>query len=165
MRNQFESIFRGLFPLLWLYAWKITKNKEESEDIAIQAMSKVWDKVDNFNTELELKKYAYLTAKTGSINYINKQKAKNRYKRNALHTETEIDNSIELITYRMAVLDSISSKIEQLPPKCRQIFTLCYLHGKSRQDVAVYLNVSIDTVNSQCRIAINKLKTLLNIKQ
>jgi RNA polymerase sigma-19 factor, ECF subfamily len=158
---EFKIIFNELFPLLWRYSWNITKDKEESEDIAIQSMCSVWDNISNFKTVLELKKYAYVTTKNASVNSVTKLKSKYKYI-SQLSEGVQYHDEIEMLTYKAALIERIYEKINSLPPKCRQILNLCYLEGKTRQKVAEELNISIDTVNSQCRIAINKLKSFIN---
>jgi RNA polymerase sigma factor (sigma-70 family) len=157
---EFKNVFNELFPLLWRYSWNITKDKEESEDIALQSMANVWSSLSNFNTVLELKKYAYVTTKNASINHVTKIRSKYKYI-SQLSEGVQLTEEIEMLTYKAALIERIYEKINSLPSKCRQILNLCYMEGKSRQKVAEELNISIDTVNSQCRIAINKLKIFI----
>jgi len=162
IQTDFKTIFHELFPLLWRYSWNITKDKDESEDIALLSMVKVWDNLQNFNTVLELKKYAYVATKNESLNYLSKVRVQSKYI-SQLNEGIEDKDGIEVLTYRAALIERIYDKINSLPPKCRQILNLCYLQGIPRHKVAADLNISIDTVNTQCRIAINKLKSFINI--
>jgi RNA polymerase sigma-70 factor (ECF subfamily) len=160
--DQFKNLYYEMFPLLWRYSWKITKDKDESEDIATQSLIGVWDKLSDFNSDLEVKKYAYTIAKNASINFIQKQKTKNKYITHLGQTVSYDPNEIEIITYQAALLDRVHHEIENLPPKCKQIFKLCYIHNKSRNETAEILNLSTDTVNTQCQIALKKLRIFLD---
>jgi RNA polymerase sigma-70 factor (family 1) len=155
----FKQLFDELFHHLWLYSWKITKDKNEGEDIALQSFAKMWEKVEDFSTVLELKKYVYVTAKNASINYLNKRRSQKKYQLHLTYSsEAEQANEIEMLTYRAALIERLYKEVENLPPQCRETFKLCYFERIPRSEVAQRLNVTIDTVNSQCQIAMKKLR-------
>ena len=157
----FKELFNELFHHVWLYSWKITNDKYESEDIAIQTFAKLWENVNIFSSVNELKKYAYVTAKNSSINYLNKLKAQRNYQHHLPNiSEEEEPNAIEILTYRTAIIERLYEEVEKLPTQCKQTFKLCYFEKKSRSEVAQQLNVSVDTVNTQCQIALKKLKAV-----
>jgi RNA polymerase sigma-70 factor (family 1) len=157
----FKELFNDLFHHVWLYSLKITNDKYESEDIAIQTFAKLWENVTIFNSVNELKKYAYVTAKNSSINYLNKLKAQRNYQHHLTNlSEVEEANAIEILTYRTALIERLYEEVEKLPTQCKQAFKLCYFEKKSRNEAARQLNVSVDTVNTQCQIALRKLKAV-----
>lgn len=89
-----------------------------------------------------------------------KIRSKNKYI-SQLSEGVQDSYEIEILTYRAALIERVYEKINSLPQKCRQIINMCYLQGMARHKVAEELNISIDTVNTQCRIAINKLKPFI----
>ena len=158
----FKQLFDELFHHVWLYSWKITNDKYESEDIALQSFAVLWENVQGFNSVNELKKYVYVTAKNASLNYLKKIKTKQKYQDHLAASPGEVEeaNAIEILTYRAALIERLYKEVENLPPQCRETFKLCYFERIPRSEVAQRLNVSIDTVNSQCRIALVKLKAV-----
>lgn len=157
----FKRLFDDLFHHVWLYSWRITRDKDESEDIAIQSFARVWEKVQDFNSVNELKKYVFVTAKNASINYLHKLKTQKRYQDYLAHVpEAEEANAIEILTYRAALIERLYQEVENLPTQCRETFKLCYFEKIPRNEVAKRLNVTIDTVNSQCQIAMRKLRAV-----
>jgi len=158
----FKQLFDELFHHVWLYSWKITNDKYESEDIALQSFAVLWEHVQNFNSVNELKKYVYVTAKNASLNYLNKLKTKQKYQAHVAASPEEVEeaNAIEILTYRAALIERLYKEVENLPAQCRETFKLCYFERIPRSEVAQRLNVTIDTVNSQCQIAMKKLKAV-----
>ncbi|OQP59116.1 hypothetical protein A3860_38775 [Niastella vici] len=158
----FKQLFDELFHHVWLYSWRITNDKYESEDIALQSFAVLWENVQGFNSVNELKKYVYVTAKNASINYLNKQKTKQKYQHHVAASPEEVEeaNAIEILTYRAALIERLYQEVENLPPQCRETIKLCYFEKVSRNEVAQRLGVSIDTVNSQCQIGMKKLKAV-----
>jgi RNA polymerase sigma factor (sigma-70 family) len=160
--DEFKELFNELFPHVWRYSWKITKDKDEGEDIAIGSMCAAWEKINDFGTVLEFKKFVYTSARNSSINYLYKNKSKNAYNKHlTLSTDPEQAADIEFLTYQSALLERLHKEIDRLPTKCREVVRLCYLEGITRSEVAKRLGLTIDTVNSQCLIAIKKLRIIL----
>ena len=61
---------------------------------------------------------------------------------------------IELEFYR-----EIFATLKSLPPNCRKIFEMIYLHGKSYEQISQELNLTESTVRSQ------KARALMLIRQ
>lgn len=55
----------------------------------------------------------------------------------------------------------LSKAIDALPEKCREIFIKNKIEGKKQKEIAMELNISVNTVETQMGIAYKKLKTEL----
>ena len=51
--------------------------------------------------------------------------------------------------------------MDNLPPKCKEIFILGCVEGLSYKDVAEQLGVSVNTVKTQVKVAYNKIRSEL----
>jgi len=56
----------------------------------------------------------------------------------------------------------IQSGIDDLPPRCREIFILNRRSGLTYQEIAEYLEISINTVNTQMGRALKSLRDHLS---
>mgnify|MGYP000456328321 FL=1 len=104
--------------------------------------------------------YAYLcrSVKNSCINYHLRKKVEERYRQEMLMTEAdEEDNFEELYARLQAVMD-------KLPPKCREIFILGCVESMSYKEIADQLNISINTVKTQMKVAYKKIKDELDDK-
>lgn len=61
----------------------------------------------------------------------------------------------ELLEKRIKKMKDI---IEILPPKCKKIIKLNKIDGKKYSEIAELMNISVKTVESQMRIAFNKIR-------
>lgn len=52
----------------------------------------------------------------------------------------------------------LEQAVYSLPPKCRQVFLMCRVDGKSYADVAAELNISSRTVESHMRKALDHIR-------
>lgn len=155
-----KALFDDIFHRAWFYSWKITGDKYESEDIALRAFVKTWEKMNDFSVMKEMIKYLYIVVQNGSLAYIRKTKIKRKYENHILHTEKDatIDDNLDAIKKEVFLMERLYEEIEKLPPQCKAMFKLYYIDKVSRKEIAQKLNVTVDTVNNQCRNAVIKLK-------
>lgn len=55
-------------------------------------------------------------------------------------------------------LKSLHKAIEELPPKCREVFTLYYFEEKKNTEIALQCNISIRTVETHIYHALKLLQ-------
>ena len=80
----------------------------------------------------------------------------NQYKKNraTIFLEQKYFNSLEKVTVNRdenlldKAIERISLEIQELPPKCKEVFLLSRKEGLTNIEISDYLNVSIKTVES-----------------
>jgi RNA polymerase sigma-70 factor (ECF subfamily) len=76
------------------------------------------------------------------------------------NTETTEQSVLHTIVETETVKEIIHT-LDRLPPKCRQVFTLFFLHGKSYKEIADELHLSPHTVRNQKQRAIRLIKKII----
>ena len=61
-----------------------------------------------------------------------------------------------------ALVKVVNQAIEQLPEKCREIFSLSRKEGLSYKQIAERLGISVKTVETQISIALKRIRELLS---
>lgn len=155
----FNFFFREYYAALSYHSFQIIKDKAVAEEIAGEALMKLWDRHQNFGSLSGIKSFLYTTTRNASLNYIRQQKrTAHRYKEaNYLSGNIEKDafeRIAETETYR-----EILMALKTLPPQCRKIFSMLFIEGKEYQQIAKELNLSIATIRSQ------KARAIMLIKQ
>lgn len=155
-KTAFNQIFDTFYSSLCLFTNKYINDFKESEDIAQEAFIIIWEKRKNFSNINSLKAFLYQTAKNKSLNAIKHLKVKNRYNEARIkELETEnyfADHLIEEETHRIII-----QRINELPPQSRKII-LHSLKGLKNNEIAEKMEISINTVKTQKKIAYKKLK-------
>jgi len=133
----------------------------EGEDIAQETFLKVYEKWDEVNTEEQIRSYLYITAKNLCIDRIRHQNVKDDYqelhiKENKINDEYEEEAFLSEVTYQ-ETLRELYKAIEGLPPQTKRIILLG-LKGKSNNEIAEELNISINTVKSLKKNAYKSLR-------
>ena len=69
-----------------------------------------------------------------------------------LDSEQDVQESIA----RNQELEALTTAIQSLPKKCRQIFTLCKVYGMTPKEISKEMNLSLPTVYRQLSIGLDK---------
>ncbi|WP_148044212.1 RNA polymerase sigma factor [Sinomicrobium pectinilyticum] len=158
--QSFTEIFNAHYIPLVAYICQYTQDRSEAEDIAQNSFVKLWEKRRELRIHTSLKSYLYSTAYNLFIDKYRQMKKTNDYLEN-LKEEALYEMSGQSETELMRQLELLESAIEELPPKCRNIFILNKKEGFTYKEVAEKLNISVKTVETQMRIAMIKLRERL----
>ncbi len=159
-----EYIFKQFFKPMCLFADRLTSDTHASQDIVTEAFIKLFNKRNEFDKPGNIKAFLYVAVKNACINYnssVKKQQTAYRYasQLNENHelTDTVFQNEILLAE----LTHDIYKEIENLPGKCREIFTMIFFEGKSTDQIGQELGISPQTVRTQKARAIQLIKTEL----
>jgi len=147
--NSFELIFRNFYRSLCFFAEHLVHDGDDAEDIVEDLFVKLWNKHLKFESEQHLKAYLYRSAKNACLDFLKVSERSGA--RNTLFAEergySEEAYLNEII--RAEIIAEIYHAIETLSPQCGKIITMSYVDGKTNQEIADELNLSIQTVKNQ----------------
>ncbi len=162
-RKAYEELYRRYYPLIFDFARNIVKNDIEGQDITTETFIKIWLQKDKLKEGGDIKAFLYTITRNACFDHL-----RSKQRRNASHgeilylsNEMEILNdfaSIDLNLIEKKVIQDINSRIEKLPPKCRQVFKLIFFQGKKILEVAKQLGISPRTVQNHKTSAIRQLR-------
>jgi RNA polymerase sigma-70 factor (ECF subfamily) len=145
----FNFFFREYYASLTYFSYQIIKDKREAEEIAGEALMKLWERHANFDNITSAKSFLYTTTRNASLNWIRQKKKNNQRAKEFAYLNDVIENPITNQIVEVETFREIFLTLETLPPKCRQIFRMHYLEGKDYNQIAKELNLSIKTIYSQ----------------
>lgn len=133
------------------------KDKFEAEEVVENVMLQLWEDRLKFEKVDDVKSYIYKMVKSGSLGALKEQQKKVKLEDEASDNVLEFDfNILEEEVYAVLI-----TALDSLPEKCKEVFELSCLEGMKYKDIALQLNISINTVKSQRSRAIELLKTKL----
>ena len=74
--ESFTALFYRIKPGLTAYVNKIVKDREVAEDIAINTLTKLWTKIDQYDPKYQITTWLYRIAFNDALGYINKRNKK-----------------------------------------------------------------------------------------
>ncbi|HWI93529.1 MAG TPA: RNA polymerase sigma-70 factor [Flavisolibacter sp.] len=155
-----QYFFDNYYSCLQFFAQKIIHDPLLAEEVVADAFIKLWERRAILSTEGSIKSLLYTTVKNGCIDHLRKVK-RMRVNELGLQSINTIEPCVLHSIVETETVQQIVDTLEKLPPKCRQVFQLFYLQGKSYDEIARELNLSPHTVRSQKQRATRLLKAMV----
>jgi RNA polymerase sigma-70 factor (family 1) len=158
--KQFQRVFEQHYNALCKYAFSFIKEKDVCEDIVQDVFARIWETRRDIVAADGVKFYLFTAVRNNCLTYLRREQRLPVYSL----TEMDMEDTWPVAGTEPHHGDSVNYKallsqgIDQLPPKCREVFLLSHLGDLSNQQVADSLGISIKTVNNQLWKALKFLK-------
>jgi len=160
--ESFTGAFDRYYPGLCYYAEKFIHDMDESRSLVQQVFVDVWMKRSKLIIQQSLKAYLFTAVRNNALDYLRHKLVETKYLREVHPELLTIDHDL----IEEAELNArINLAIDELPEKCREIFTLCRFEELHYSEIAQKLGISIKTVKMQMGIALKKMRSKLTDNQ
>ncbi|MBT0585834.1 sigma-70 family RNA polymerase sigma factor [Alteromonas oceanisediminis] len=162
----FSKIFGYFAPRLRSYALKQMGNEALAMELVQDTMSNVWQKAHLFNSE-KGSPSTWIFTIARNIRFDMLRKLQNRKEdicsddlwpvlceQTADANETSLEEQV--------TLEQLGHLFDALPVKQRVVIEAIYIDGKSQQEVADELSIPLGTVKSRTRLALQRLKDMID---
>lgn len=158
------------FMRLWgeqlrFYSFKITRNKEVSEEIVSEAFCIAWQNKEKTVSVAALKSYLFLVVRNASYDHTS-----GYYRKNVdlgdeflLETPEGRPDILSQIIY-VEILEQIIKELERLPKQQAEIFRMTYLEGKSNKEICQTLGTTLNTIYFARSKALSTLRQIFKVK-
>jgi RNA polymerase sigma-70 factor (family 1) len=158
----FEALYRLYFVRLFRFCFSIIHQKESAEEIVNDVFLKLWEHRGPGPAIGNPRLYLYVSVKNRSLNYLRDNAAVHIIEiSERCDAYIRFDTNPETILLDAEGLRRIQAAIDELPPRCKLIFSLVKEDGLKYKDVAGLLDLSVKTVEAQLAIALRKIAAAL----
>jgi RNA polymerase sigma-70 factor (ECF subfamily) len=158
----FQQLFEKYAERIYYFSMRYIKNKEEAEEIAQEVFVRVWLRRHDLKEELSFSSYIFMIAKNALIDTIRRKQKETIFQDNIKpNTELYSSSSNDSMEYK-ELSTLIDKSISELPLKRKQIYQLSRDEGLTYKQIAEKLNISIKTVETHMRLALQQLKKSVN---
>ncbi len=155
----FEQVFRQYYVPLYFYALSIINKKEIAEEIVQDLFYVWWKDREKIQIKHSLKSYLYTAIRNKSLQYIEHDNVRERYKQRLLAAESEIQNPSPQQVLEQKELEYIlDSTLKKLPERRLRIFKLHRFEGKKYKEIAETLSLSVKTIEAEMSKAYQVLR-------
>ena len=154
---------------LYNYALKISGNSDDAQDLVQETYYKAFRHFDKFQTGTNSKAWMFMILKNSFINDYRKSKREpykldyeqiqNFYEN--VKSDRAQENNLDKEFFNDLLDDELTSAIDQLPVKMREVFLLCDLDGNSYEETAELVGCPVGTVRSRLHRARHMLQETL----
>jgi len=146
----FESIFRLYYTPLCLYATSITGELEVAEEIVQDLFYVFWKERESLPILRSIKNYLYGATRNRSLQYLEHQEVRYRYRNTVLageNPESESYTPQDQLEYK-ELQSLVNRALGKLPERRLRIFRMHRFEGMKYAEIASSLSLSIKTVGS-----------------
>lgn len=156
-----NEIYNMYFKHLYYFAWRITQNAPEAEDIAVVTLEILLRRSADFLTMANIKAFLFITVRNKCLKYLDATK---RHRASEVELGTLQDDKEDYMLAQMVrseFLMEIYREIENLPPIRKTVFKLLFIDGLDSQEIARRLNMTPAAVYVNKNKALKQLRNAL----
>ena len=156
----FESIFRLYYTPLCLYATSITGELEVAEEIVQDLFYVFWKERESLPILRSIKNYLYGATRNRSLQYLEHQEVRYRYRNTVLageNPESESYTPLDQLEY-IELQSLVNRALGKLPERRLRIFRMHRFEGMKYAEIASSLSLSIKTVEAEMTKALQTLR-------
>ena len=152
----YNELFDTYYPRLFNYALKLSNNKNIAKDIVQEAFIKLWLNKEKIKSDLPIGNYLLKICHNEFLIHVRKKKTERAFlDKIKLETTYEMFTSNEQETSR---IDHVKKIINNLPPKCKEVFILSKYEKMKYKSIAEKMSISIKTVENHISRAYSELR-------
>ena len=164
-RQAFAELFRHFAPLLKAFALSSPgmSSNALAEEMVQEVMIRIWNRASTFDAaKASATTWIYTVARNCRIDLLRRKFR--------VQEEVDVDELWDVgtdpeelhaeLSQQRAEVD-VRAALAELPPEQRVVVAKVYMEGKSHSEVAAELGLPLGTVKSRIRLAMSKLKLML----
>lgn len=163
-REAFRTLFTFFAPRIKSFLIRTGSTPVEAEEIAQDTMIAVWRKAEQFDPATTgVAAWIFTIARNLRIDALRKDQRSERMLREVEHEYTPAAvEGAEASIARQQDATRVESALCQLSPEQSEVIKLSFIHGKPHAEIAAFLDIPLGTVKSRVRLAMNRLRELLD---
>lgn len=161
--NAYVYLIEMYHHKLCVYANSLVKNIYNAEDIVQNVFLRTWEQSSRLKPDHSIKSFLYKSVYNEFIDQYRKKQSLIKLEKTYFDALNEIihdDNSESLDK----IITVVKKEIQNLPPKCKEVFILSKQEGLTNIEIAEHLNISIKTVEAQITKAFSILRSTMKDK-
>ncbi len=154
----FDTLFRKYYAQLVRFSIGYVHDGSISEELVQDVFVKIWENAPRLTITTSVLAYLYGSVRNHCLNFIKHEGIKKKYETEQVQKSNQetLDTTNEANMPRFKQL--LTTAVNKLPDKCREIFEMAKFEGLSYDEISLYLEVSVKTVENQMGIALKKLR-------
>jgi RNA polymerase sigma-70 factor (ECF subfamily) len=163
--NAFEELYRQYYVFLCLISEKMVRDPADAKEIVSDVFVRLWNIREKIEINTSVKGYLIKAVRNTSLNYLGQKRQDSKL------TDRLDDSDYQLYAwssdYPLGLLFEeearkiLDQSIDSLPAACREIFLLSRNEELKYCEIAEKLGISVNTVKTQLKIALSRLREAL----
>jgi RNA polymerase sigma-70 factor (ECF subfamily) len=162
-KSSYASIFKHFAPRLKSYFVKAGASENQAEEVIQEVMIAVWTKAASYDkSKSSVTTWLYTIARNKRIDKIRKEKRHYLLESDeGLEVPVPSSQEGEIMSWQLS--NKIKAFLDILPKEQSMLLKLSYFYEKTHSDIAKDLSLPLGTVKSRIRLALSKMKNLVEL--
>ncbi len=163
-RQAFESLFEHFGPRIKGLMLRAGCSADEAEEIAQSTLIAVWRKADQFDPRSTgASAWIFTIARNLRIDSLRRQVRAGRLGEEAeLANAPDVAEPADVVISRVEDTVRVKAAIERLSDEQSRVIRLSFIEERPHPEIASLLGIPLGTVKSRIRLAMNRLRDLLD---
>ncbi len=157
----FEELVTPYEQMIWRLCWRYTRHQADAQDCVQETMLKAWRQLPNYRGECSVESWLYRICVSCCLDFLRKRSNKQQDSVDAMtdlgYDPPDTEPLPEEKVIAAQEKQEVHQAIAELPPTMREVLVLSVLEGKSYEDTARLIGISIGTVKSRLNRARQKI--------
>lgn len=169
---EFDDVLREYSTSVYSFCARLIGNEEDARDLAQEIFIKIWKNIEKYDEKRSLKAWVFTIARNTCYDWLRKKKSLLFSQMNSalmdggdsVNFEDTISDDTPLqdeLFIQKENVGTVEKALSILPQDQLEVVVLHYSDNLSFEEIAQVLNKSINTVKSQNRRALEKMKNYL----
>ena len=167
LNNQKEAaykvVFDAYYPRLVHFAYEYVPYAD-AKSLVQDAFVTLWNKKPEFISEAQMQSYLYTNVKNNCLMFLRHEKVKQNYTEKQLQNDvySEALDCLDTTTITFQEIEVIIEQtLNELPPRCKEVFELSRIRGCTNLEIAKELEISVKSVEAQITKALKIFRVAL----
>jgi RNA polymerase sigma factor (sigma-70 family) len=162
-RMAFQALFRRFAPRLKSFLMKAGVDAPGAEEIIQDVMTNLWRQADKFDPQTaSAATWIFAMARNRRIDWLRKERRPEIDWRDPALVWAEAGATEEGGVIARQEAGRLKQAMDTLPPEQAELLRLAYFHDKSHVLIAQERNLPLGTVKSRLRLALRRMRSLLD---
>src|SRR5690606_15155900 len=144
----FSRIYHTYYRPLCYFAFSLTRDRVQAEDIVSESLSKLWQRRNAFDHEKQIKAFLYTTVRNASLNFLKSLQIRTQVHEQLLYKAEHKDDYVITEIIKAQLLNYIYDEVEKLPDRLRVVFEKIFIEGRSTSEIAEELDMPVQSVRN-----------------
>ena len=166
-REAFTQFYERHRTAMYLSAYHLLRDEDQAHDAVQELFADIWQRADRIDTGGNIKGYLYTVLRNRMLTAMSRSKYLEEYIDSYLAFEQQNTSTTEETVLARELEQLLEEKINQLPPKMREVYELSWREDLSNKEIAERMSISEGTVKQHkhqaMRIIRGKLQRLVSM--
>jgi RNA polymerase sigma-70 factor (ECF subfamily) len=156
----YDAVFRAWYAPLVRFVEALLRQRDEAEEVAQEVMLELWQHRTQIDPERPVQAWLFRAARNRALNVIRHRKVRDASASTigAMSTAPTPSDALVNAHEMQAAMHEV---LAELPPRCREVFTLSRAQGLRNAQIAEQLGVSVKAVEGHMARALRSFRERL----